>query len=66
MSNSTVENVDGLAARIDVAATIMDVDDIAISTNGGFHVVGSAAAESEHAKLQLVEMVARYVWGNEL
>lgn len=60
------EDVDALVDRIDEAAKTMDIDDIAISTNGGFHVVGTAAAPYEHSKLQRVEMVARYFWGNEL
>lgn len=66
IAGPALEDVDALVDRIDEAAKVMDVDDIAISTNGGFHVVGAAAAEYEHAKLQRVEMVARYFWGNEL
>ncbi|HTJ67805.1 MAG TPA: hypothetical protein VL551_09780 [Actinospica sp.] len=52
-----LEDVDDLVARIDEAATVIDIDDIAISTNG---------APATPAKLQLVEMTARYFWGNEL
>jgi hypothetical protein len=39
-------------------AKLVDIDDIALSTNGGFHVGGDAAASYEQAKLQRVEMVA--------
>ena len=62
-----VESVEELVGRIDEAAAVMDVDDIAISTNGGFHAAAQPPdAPTQRAKLQLVEMVARYFWGNEL
>jgi 5-methyltetrahydropteroyltriglutamate--homocysteine methyltransferase len=66
ISDPELEDVDELVARVDEAAKAMDIDDIAISTNGGFHAVGSAAAPYENGKLQRVEMAARYFWGNEL
>lgn len=66
IADPRLENVDAVVDRIDEAAKTMDIDDIAISTNGGFHVVGAAAAPYEQGKLQRVEMVARYFWGNEL
>lgn len=66
IANPTLEDVDVLVDRVDEAAKLINLDDIALSTNGGFHVVGAAAASYEHAKLQRVEMVARYIWGNEL
>jgi 5-methyltetrahydropteroyltriglutamate--homocysteine methyltransferase len=66
ISDPEPEDVDELVARVDEAAKTIDIDDIAISTNGGFHVVGAAAAPYEHGKLQRVEMAARYFWGNEL
>jgi hypothetical protein len=44
--------------------------DIAISTNGSFAPVADAPGQVSWAeqanRLQLVEMVARYYWGNEL
>jgi 5-methyltetrahydropteroyltriglutamate--homocysteine methyltransferase len=55
-------------ARVDEASDIVDIvdiDDIALSTNGGFHAV-PAAGEYQYDKIQLVEMTARYFWGNEL
>ncbi|EFC84290.1 hypothetical protein [Parafrankia sp. EUN1f] len=62
-----LESVDELVGRIDDAATLIDVDDIAISTNGGFHATTVPLdAAHQRAKLQRVEMVARYFWGNEL
>lgn len=66
ISDPEMENVDELVDRVDEAAKAVDIDDIAISTNGGFHVVGAAAASYEYGKLQRVEMAARYFWGNEL
>lgn len=67
LSTTEPEDVDELVARIDQAATIVDIDDIAISTNGGFAAAPVAFTEAEqNAKLQLVEMTARYFWGNEL
>jgi 5-methyltetrahydropteroyltriglutamate--homocysteine methyltransferase len=66
VSTPDLEEVDELVARIDEAATVLDIDDIAVSTNGGFHAAPGTAAETERAKLQLVEMTARYFWGNEL
>ncbi|ONH61470.1 methionine synthase [Frankia sp. CcI49] len=62
-----LEPVDELVGRIDDAAALIDVDDIAISTNGGFHATAVPLdAAHQRAKLQRVEMVARYFWGNEL
>jgi 5-methyltetrahydropteroyltriglutamate--homocysteine methyltransferase len=67
VSTPQLENVDDLVARIDQAATVIDIDDIAISTNGGFASSPTKLTEPEQrAKLQLVEMTARYFWGNEL
>jgi 5-methyltetrahydropteroyltriglutamate--homocysteine methyltransferase len=66
IATAALEDVDTLVDRVDEAAKLMDIDDIALSTNGGFHVVGEAAAPYEQSKLQRVEMVARYFWGNEL
>lgn len=59
-------DVDELVDRIDQAAQMLDIDDIAISTNGGFHVSNIQTPDEGRAKLQTVEMIARYFWGNEL
>jgi 5-methyltetrahydropteroyltriglutamate--homocysteine methyltransferase len=67
VSSPEAEDVDALVERIDRAATVVDIDDIAISTNGPFTASAAALTETQqHAKLQLVEMTARYFWGNEL
>jgi len=67
VSNEAVEDVDELVDRIDKASATVDVDDIAISTNGSFAAAPASVTEAhQHAKLQLVEMTARYFWGNEL
>ena len=62
--------VEELLDRVDAATSVLDVDDIAISTNGSFAPVADAPGQltwAEQAKrLQLVEMLARYYWGNEL
>jgi len=64
VSTATIESVDELVGRVDDAAAIVDIDDIALSTNGAFGAAGVGAVQPD--KLQLVEMVARYFWGNEL
>ncbi|KHL13406.1 5-methyltetrahydropteroyltriglutamate--homocysteine methyltransferase [Mumia flava] len=66
VSDPALEDVDDLVARIDEAAELLDIDDIAVATNGGFHAVPGTPRETEHDKLELVEMTARYFWGNEL
>ncbi len=62
--------VEELLGRIDAVTSILDVDDIAIGTNGSFAPVADAPGQvswTEQAnRLQLVETVARYYWGNEL
>ena len=67
VADPELEDVDTLVARIDEAATVIDIDDIAISTNGPFTTASATLDEArQRAKLQLVEMTARYFWGNEL
>ena len=67
VSTLAPEDVDELVARIDKAAAVVDIDDIAIATNGGFTTSAVPMTDAEQrAKLQLVEMTARYFWGNEL
>ena len=62
--------VEELLDQVDAVTAILDVDDIAISTNGSFAPVADAPGQLSWAqqadRLQLVEMVARYYWGNEL
>jgi len=67
VSEPEPEDVDELVTRIDEASSVIEIDDIAIATNGGFAASGAALSEAEQrAKLQLIEMTARYFWGNEL
>jgi 5-methyltetrahydropteroyltriglutamate--homocysteine methyltransferase len=67
---ATTPPVEDLLDRVDAATSILEVDDIAISTNGSFAPVADAPGQLSWAeqanRLQLVEMVARYYWGNEL
>lgn len=63
------ETVDELLDRIDPVAEERGDADFAIATNGGFAQVADQplmTAAEQHAKLQLVEMAARYYWGNEI
>lgn len=66
VSTSDPDDIDEVLERVDKAAEIISIDDIAVATNGGFHAVAGATVDREHAKLQAVEMVANYIWGNEL
>jgi 5-methyltetrahydropteroyltriglutamate--homocysteine methyltransferase len=63
------ENVDDLLALVDPIAGERGDRDIAVATNGGFAQAADAPLMSEdeqNAKLRLVEMCARYYWGNEI
>jgi len=69
VSRPEPEPIDDLLAAADEIIGQRGLDDIAISTNGGFaSSAGDArmSAEQQRDKLQLVEMVARYYWGNEI
>ncbi|WP_030442640.1 hypothetical protein [Actinoplanes subtropicus] len=61
-----MESADELVDLVDKAATVMDIDSIALSTNGPFHAGTRFNADRQRDKLQIVETVARYYWGNEL
>ena len=64
-----LEEVDELLRRIDPVAEERGDADIAVAPNGGFAQVADEprmTAAEQRAKLQLVEMVARYYWGNEI
>ncbi|MGW0191104.1 methionine synthase II (cobalamin-independent)-like protein [Streptomyces sp. NPDC003362] len=63
-----LEDVDTVMARIDAAAELKDIEDMAVSPSRGFADVAARpllTAEDQHRKLVLVETVARYCWGNE-
>ena len=65
VSDTALEPVDSLVSRMDEAAALFDVDDLAVATNGGFILAPPELNESvQWAKLQQIEMVARYIWGN--
>ncbi|WP_405725702.1 methionine synthase II (cobalamin-independent)-like protein [Streptomyces sp. NBC_01537] len=65
---SGVDDIDTVMARIDAAAELKDIEDMALSPSRGF--ADSAAhplstAEAQRLKLIHVETLARYCWGNE-
>lgn len=69
VATPALETVDEILDRIDPVAEERGDADIAVATNGGFAQVADQplmTAAEQRAKLQLVEMVARYYWGNEI
>jgi len=69
VSSRAIETVEELLDRVDGLATERGEGDIAIAANGGFAQLASEPLMSsgeQHAKLELVEMVSRYYWGNEI
>jgi 5-methyltetrahydropteroyltriglutamate--homocysteine methyltransferase len=63
------ETVEEVLDRVDPVAEERGDADIAVATNGGFAQVADQprmTAAEQRTKLQLVEMVARYYWGNEI
>ena len=69
VATSAPEPVEELLDRIDPIAEERGDADIAVATNGGFAQVADKplmTAPEQRVKLQLVEMVARYYWGNEI
>lgn len=62
-----LETVDDMVRRVDEAAAVIKIDDLAISTNGAFTWARrQPTADEQKDRLQRVEMVARYFWGLEL
>lgn len=69
VSTPELESVDALLQRLDPVLEQRGESDMAVATNGGFAQSvdsPSMSGEEQHAKLELVEMVARYYWGNEI
>jgi 5-methyltetrahydropteroyltriglutamate--homocysteine methyltransferase len=69
VATPALETVEEILDRIDPVAEERGDADIAVATNGGFAQVADQprmTAAEQRAKLQLVEMVARYYWGNEI
>ena len=69
VATPALETVDELLTRLDPVLEERGDADVAVATNGGFAQVADAplmTAAEQRAKLQLVEMTARYYWGNEI
>ena len=63
------EPMDDLLALADEIADRRSLDDVAFAPNAGFAVSAaspSMTADEQKVKLQRVEMVCRYYWGNEI
>lgn len=64
-----LEDIDTVMERMDVAAELKDIEDIAVSPSAGFSDVAGRTAvghEDQRRKLVHVETIARMCWGNEL
>jgi len=66
VSGSAPEPHEALLDRVDKAATVVNIDNIALSTNGAFCAAGPLNAREQRGRLQQVEIVARFYWGNEM
>lgn len=69
VSTPTPETVDELLGQIDPVADERGDAWFAVATNGGFAQVADQplmTSAEQRVKLQLVETVARYYWGNEI
>jgi 5-methyltetrahydropteroyltriglutamate--homocysteine methyltransferase len=69
VATPVLETVEELLDRLDPIAEERGEADIAVATNGGFAQVADQplmTAPEQRAKLQLVEVVSRYYWGNEI
>lgn len=69
VATPALETVEEILGRLDPVAEERGDADIAVATNGGFAQVADQprmTAAEQRAKLQLVETVARYYWGNEI
>ncbi|MET7682569.1 methionine synthase II (cobalamin-independent)-like protein [Streptomyces sp. NPDC005423] len=67
-TTAELEEIDTVMARIDAAAELKDLEDMALSPSRGFADVADRpllSAEDQRRKLVLVETLARYCWGNE-
>ncbi|MFE2427935.1 methionine synthase II (cobalamin-independent)-like protein [Streptomyces sp. NPDC059373] len=63
-----LEDIDTVMARIDAAAEVKDIEDMALAPSRGFADSATRpllSAEDQRLKLVLVETLARYCWGNE-
>ncbi|MFJ9055036.1 methionine synthase II (cobalamin-independent)-like protein [Streptomyces sp. NPDC102409] len=67
-TSPAIEEIDTVMARIDAAAEVKDLEDMALSPSRGFEDVAGRpllSAEDQNRKLIQVETLARYCWGNE-
>ncbi|MFJ8504167.1 methionine synthase II (cobalamin-independent)-like protein [Streptomyces avermitilis] len=63
-----LEDLDTVLARIDAAAEVKDIEDMALAPSGGFADSAGRpllSAEEQRRKLVHVETLARFCWGNE-
>ncbi|MDX6744157.1 hypothetical protein [Actinocorallia sp. A-T 12471] len=66
---AALEDIDVIMDRMDVAAELKDIEDIAVTPSAGFaDTAGNAeiSADDQRRKLIHVETIARMCWGNEL
>ena len=69
VSTPELETVEELLDRLDPVVEERTDADVAVATNGGFAQVADEPLMThaeQRAKLQMVEMAARYYWGNEI
>jgi 5-methyltetrahydropteroyltriglutamate--homocysteine methyltransferase len=69
VASPAAEVVEDILDRLDPILDERGDADVAVATNGGFAQVAGEplmTAPEQQAKLQLVEMAARYYWGNEI
>ncbi|MGX9882828.1 methionine synthase II (cobalamin-independent)-like protein [Streptomyces sp. NPDC002276] len=63
-----LEDIDTVMARLDAVGEFKDLEDGAVAPSRGFADVASRpllTSEEQRRKIELVETIARYVWGNE-
>jgi 5-methyltetrahydropteroyltriglutamate--homocysteine methyltransferase len=63
-----LEDIEDVLTRVDAAAEVKDIEDMAVAPSRGFADVATRpllSAEEQRQKLVLVETIARYCWGNE-
>jgi 5-methyltetrahydropteroyltriglutamate--homocysteine methyltransferase len=69
VASPAAEVVEDILDRLDPVLGDRGDADVAVATNGGFAQVADEplmTAPEQQVKLQLVEMAARYYWGNEI
>jgi 5-methyltetrahydropteroyltriglutamate--homocysteine methyltransferase len=69
VSTGDIETVESILDRVDPVVEERGEFDVAIATNGGFAQSAgrpTMSFDEQNEKLRLVEMVARYYWGNEI